>query len=110
MSNFLCKTLLKDDSSTSTPSSEDIYVFEVTVKKFFEYLEKLKLDETNDTEENRKLNNTFFFDHLFEMEFFGIKKTNHYENRIFAYDKSNKFVDEMKLKKYSYHALKLRSS
>lgn len=47
----------------------------------------------------------FFLDHLFEMEFFGVKKTNHCEKRIFAYDKANKFTDEMRLKKYSYNAI-----
>lgn len=39
------------------------------------------------------------------MEFFNVKKTNHNENRIFAYDKSNKFIDEMRIKKYAVNAL-----
>ena len=39
------------------------------------------------------------------MEFFNVKKTNHLENRIFAYDKANKFIDEMRIKKYAFKAL-----
>lgn len=112
MSNFLCKSLLRDSSvlSAEETPSEDIFLYEVTVKRFFAYLENLKLEELNNKEANSKALNKFFFDHLFEMEFFSIKKTNHYENRIFAYDKSNKFVDEMRMKKYSYNALKQRAT
>lgn len=55
--------------------------------------------------EDDKQRAVFLLSHIFEMEFFSVKKTNHLENRIFAYDKSNKFIDEMRIKKYAYKAL-----
>jgi len=55
--------------------------------------------------EDDKQRAIFLLSHIFEMEFFNVKKTNHLENRIFAYDKSNKFIDEMRIKKYAFKAL-----
>ncbi|KAL4459843.1 hypothetical protein ABPG74_003369 [Tetrahymena malaccensis] len=97
MSNFLCKKLF---SNSHSKNSEDIFLFEVTIQRFFEFLGNQELDA-----QCAKQLNLFFLKHIFEMEFFQIKKTNHIEQRIFAYDKSNKFIDDMRVKKYAYHHL-----
>ncbi|EGR31610.1 thyroid adenoma associated, putative [Ichthyophthirius multifiliis] len=92
MSSFISKYILGKNKST---------IFEYTLKKYYSLLVK----QCQNNQQQQILLFNFLLKQIFHNEYFSIKKTNHFENRIFAYDKANKFIDDMRIKKYAFKAV-----
>ena len=75
------------------------YNFNVIQEKFIENLTEIIIKNIEKYKCYAEDIYNFFLSFIFEGIFFKFKKTNHFEKKIFAFDKPNKFYDDFKLKK-----------
>eukprot|EP00828_Plagiopyla_frontata_P022492 TRINITY_DN2907_c0_g1_i1.p1 TRINITY_DN2907_c0_g1~~TRINITY_DN2907_c0_g1_i1.p1 ORF type:complete len:251 (-),score=59.06 TRINITY_DN2907_c0_g1_i1:79-831(-) len=105
---IICTSTLQEDNALYDQFKGKIkYNFNYVQAKLFRFVANLahKQFEINKNLDQLKLFYEFFLSYIFEGSLFNIKKLNHYDQRIFAYDKPNQFQDDMIIKELAFQNL-----
>lgn len=106
MGNFLSKLLGTYLNKSST--EEYTFNFNFVLEKYISFLIELFVNNSGiySLKENLEKLIEFLVIMIFESEFFIFKKRNYFDKRIFSFDKTNKFHDDVCLKNFAFSHIK----